>query len=235
MSEYISRLQEAIASSIRGMSREDLLWRPVGKWSTAEVLEHLYLTYTGTVKGCERSLTAQDRLITSQTSKQRFKTLVVVTLGYFPPGLQAPAQVHPKGIPVEQVVSDIAQQITVMDELLTPLRAAPWKTREVVQSSCAGCADRNAMGQIPLDPWPASHATDSRVAEECRKSPRFVGGLIGRDVFYFTPALRSSSFESSSCFLALSTAFCWSAIFFLYSASSLSQAAEFRKRSPASA
>jgi hypothetical protein len=119
MSEYISRLQEAIASSIRGMSREDLLWRPEGKWSTAEVLEHLYLTYTGTVKGCERSLTAEDPLITSQTSKQRFKTLVVVTLGYFPPGLQAPAQVHPKGTPVEQLVSDIAQQITVMDELLT--------------------------------------------------------------------------------------------------------------------
>ena len=59
MSEYMARLQEAIASSICGMSREDLLRAPAGKWSTAEILEHLYLSYTGTVKGCERNLSAE--------------------------------------------------------------------------------------------------------------------------------------------------------------------------------
>lgn len=118
MSEYIPRLQEAIASSIRGLGREEMLQQREGKWSIAQVLEHLYLTYTGTVKGCQRAMTSQSPLVTQQTSKQRFKTLVVITLGYYPRGIQAPAQVRPKGIPAEQVVSDIAQQITAMDELL---------------------------------------------------------------------------------------------------------------------
>ena len=119
MSEYIPRLQEAIASAIRDMGREEMLRQREGKWSIAQVLEHLYLTYTGTVKGCERALASQNPLATPQTAKQRLKTLVVVTLGYYPRGIQAPAQVHPKGIPAEQVVSDIARQIAAMDELLT--------------------------------------------------------------------------------------------------------------------
>jgi hypothetical protein len=119
MSEYIPRLQEAIASSMRDMSREEMLQPREGKWSIAQVLEHLYLTYTGTVKGCERVLAAENPLSPSQTFNQRLKTLVVITLGYYPRGIQAPAQVHPKGIPAEQVVSGIVRQIITMDELLT--------------------------------------------------------------------------------------------------------------------
>ncbi len=119
MSEYIPRLQEAIASSMRDMSHEEMLKPREGKWNIVQVLEHLYLTYTGTVKGCERVLAAENRLSTSQTFNQRLKTLVVITLGYYPRGILAPPQVHPKGIPTEQVVSDIARQITTMNELLT--------------------------------------------------------------------------------------------------------------------
>jgi hypothetical protein len=103
---------------MHGMGREDMLRRVEGKWSIAEVLEHLYLTYRGTVKGCERCLATGKLPTTAPTAKQRFQVLVVITLGYFPHGLQAPAQVHPKGVSVEQVVPDIGQQITHMDELL---------------------------------------------------------------------------------------------------------------------
>ena len=56
MSEYIPRLQEAITTAIRAMGREEMLRQSEGKWSIAQVLEHLYLTYTGTAKGCERAL-----------------------------------------------------------------------------------------------------------------------------------------------------------------------------------
>ena len=59
MDAYLQRLQEAIASATHGMTAEDLRRHPEGKWSTAEVLEHLYLTYTGTTKAFERCL--QDR------------------------------------------------------------------------------------------------------------------------------------------------------------------------------
>lgn len=119
MSEYILRLQEAIASAMHGLSTDDLLQSSEGKWSIAQVLEHLYLTYTGTVKGCERALASQNTLATPQTAKQRFQTLVVLNLGYYPQGIQAPTQVRPKGIPAEQVVTDIVRQISAMAESLT--------------------------------------------------------------------------------------------------------------------
>ena len=41
MSEYIPRLQEAIASLIRNLGREEMLRQREGKWSIAQVLEHL--------------------------------------------------------------------------------------------------------------------------------------------------------------------------------------------------
>lgn len=50
MDSYLERLHEAITSAIYGITTEDLRRHPEGKWSTAEVLEHLYLTYSGTMK-----------------------------------------------------------------------------------------------------------------------------------------------------------------------------------------
>ena len=58
MDSTLQKLQEEIASevgaTVAGLSVEQLSWHPPGKWCVAEILEHLYLTYTGTVKGFER-------------------------------------------------------------------------------------------------------------------------------------------------------------------------------------
>jgi hypothetical protein len=50
----LRRLQDEIAAIIDGLTAEQLSRHPPGKWCASEVLEHLYLTYTGTVKGFER-------------------------------------------------------------------------------------------------------------------------------------------------------------------------------------
>jgi hypothetical protein len=118
MSEYIPRLQEAIASSIRGLGREELLRRPPGKWSVAEILEHLLLSYTGTSKGCENMLASGSPQVTPPTAAQQMKTFVVLTLGYYPTGIPAPQRVVPKGRAVEEVTGGILPQISSMDEWL---------------------------------------------------------------------------------------------------------------------
>ena len=159
MSEYIPRLQEAIASAIHGVSREEVLRERDGKWSIAQVLEHLYLTYTGTVKGCERALASSSSLATPADAKQRLKTMVIVTLGYYPRGIEAPRQVHPKGIPVDQVVSDIQRQITLMDDFLKLCEQKLGKDNKLIQSSCAGRVHRRAMAQVSLAAWPAITST----------------------------------------------------------------------------
>jgi hypothetical protein len=50
----LDKLRKALDSAVEGMSAEQLSWHPPGKWCASEVLEHLYLTYTGTIKGFEK-------------------------------------------------------------------------------------------------------------------------------------------------------------------------------------
>lgn len=119
MDPYLERLHRAIASVTSGLTREELTRRTEGKWSTAEVLEHLYLTYTGTLKGFERCLQADKALGGAATFKQRVRSAVVTGLGYFPKGRKSPALVCPRGMPAEKIVADIGPQIVAMDKLIT--------------------------------------------------------------------------------------------------------------------
>jgi hypothetical protein len=54
MDSRLDKLKESLQSAVEGMSSEQLSWHPPGKWCAVELLEHLYLTYTGTIQGFER-------------------------------------------------------------------------------------------------------------------------------------------------------------------------------------
>ena len=54
MDYRLGKLKQSLESAVEGMSSEQLSWHPPGKWCAAELLEHLYLTYTGTIKGLEK-------------------------------------------------------------------------------------------------------------------------------------------------------------------------------------
>jgi len=51
MNTLLEELKQALDAATEGMTNQQMGWHPAGKWCAAEVLEHLYLTYTGTVKG----------------------------------------------------------------------------------------------------------------------------------------------------------------------------------------
>ena len=100
MDSYLESLQQAIAGATSDMSSEQLTRKLEGKWSAAEVLEHLYLTYTGTQKAFERCLKAGKPLAGIPTFKQRVSATALVTeFGYFPSGRKSPDMVLPKGMP----------------------------------------------------------------------------------------------------------------------------------------
>src|SRR5260370_4459552 len=84
MDGALKKLQQAVENAMEELSNEDLSWRQPGKWCAAEVLEHLYLTYTGTVKGLERVLAGGKPIVHPATFAQRCRTLVVVGLGDMP-------------------------------------------------------------------------------------------------------------------------------------------------------
>jgi hypothetical protein len=118
MDRLLKRLQEEIASAIAGLSPGQLNLHPVGKWCTSEVLEHLYLTYTGTIKGFSLVLEAQKVKVTPPTWKLRRNKLVVLGFGYLPPGREAPPFARPRGLPVENVLPAIVPKMGEMDDII---------------------------------------------------------------------------------------------------------------------
>jgi hypothetical protein len=119
MDRHLKKLQEEIRSAIAGMSVEQLSWHPPGKWCTAEVLEHLYLTYTGTTKGFSRVLQAGKPTARASTRRDHARKLVVLGFGYLPPGREAPAFARPRGLPIEKVLAEIGAKIGEMDDTIS--------------------------------------------------------------------------------------------------------------------
>jgi Protein of unknown function (DUF1569) len=154
MDAYLQRLQEAIASATRGMSAEDLRRHPEGKWSTAEVLEHLYLSYTGTAKGFERCLQAGKPLARAPMLKDRMRTFVVTGLGHLPEGRKAPERTQPRGMPADEVVREIASRILAMDELITQCEARFGKRNRVL--------DHPVLGPLTARQWRKFHWVHGR-------------------------------------------------------------------------
>lgn len=123
MDSRLEKLKEALESAVEGMSSEQLSWHPPGKWCAAELLEHLYLSYAGTIKGFEQVITGGKPLATRPSVKHRVQTFVVVGLGYMPPGRKAPEVARPRGVPVEKVRSEIGTKMVVMDSIIAQCEA----------------------------------------------------------------------------------------------------------------
>lgn len=107
-------LQMEISTAISGFPAEKWGVHPPGKWCAAEILEHLYLSYTGTIRGFEHTLKAGRPLGTRATVRQRIFTLVVVGFGHMPTG-EAPAVARPRGLAREKVLAEIGGKIEEMD------------------------------------------------------------------------------------------------------------------------
>jgi len=114
----LKRLQQEILSAIAEVSPEQWSWHPPGKWCAAEVIEHLYLSYTGTIKGFERVIAAGKSLAAVPSWKQRAGAFLIFGLGYFPSGREAPAVARPRGVPQEKVLAEIGPKIAEMDEII---------------------------------------------------------------------------------------------------------------------
>lgn len=117
MDRHLERLQREIEVVIAGIAEGCAPPAP-GKWSSAEILEHLYLSYTGTIKGFERALESGDLTNSRTTWKHRFGTLLVVGIGYFPSGRESPPTARPRGLPAEKVRTDISASIARLDAIL---------------------------------------------------------------------------------------------------------------------
>jgi hypothetical protein len=154
MDHRLESLKRSLESAVEGMSGDQWSWHPAGKWCAAEVLEHLYLTYTGTIKGFERVMTAGQPLATQASMTHRLRTLVVVRLGHMPDGIKAPAVVVPKGLPAETVRNEFGAKIVEMDAIIAECEARFGRRVNVL--------DHPILGPLTTPQWRKLHVVHGR-------------------------------------------------------------------------
>lgn len=154
MDSHLEQLHKAITAATAGMSGEELQRHAPGKWSAAEVLEHLWLTYTGTVRALGRCLEEGRALGSTPTWGQRARILAVTRLGYLPTGREAPKMARPRGMPAEQVLAEIGTRIEDMDRVIGECEARLGKKARVL--------DHPFLGPLTAAEWRRFHWVHGR-------------------------------------------------------------------------
>jgi hypothetical protein len=162
----LKKLGRALKDAVADLSPEDLNWHPPGKWCAAEVLEHLYLTYTGTMRGFERIAAAGKPLATSQN--MQWRAMLVLWAGYFPEGRKSPDVAKPRGMPSAQVIADVFPAIERMDQAIARAEAAYGRRTKLM--------DHPILGPLNAHQWRKFHLVHGqhhakqlrRLQESCR-------------------------------------------------------------------
>jgi uncharacterized protein DUF1569 len=145
----LSKLQRVLAGAIDGMSNEDMLCHPEGKWSSAEILDHLNLTYLGTIKNFERRLAEGKAAASADRHSARWQRFIVVGLGYFPRRRASPERVLPRGTPLQQLTSEIFENISRMDHAIEECVSRFGRTKSI--------AEHPVLGPLTAKEWRKFH------------------------------------------------------------------------------
>ncbi|HXZ27791.1 MAG TPA: DUF1569 domain-containing protein [Terriglobales bacterium] len=154
MDSHLERLHRALERATGDLTAEQLTRHKEGKWCVAEILEHLALTYSGTVKAMERVLAAGKPLVRPATLKEGIATVLVVEAGHMPGGRQAPEMTRPRGLPPEQAVARIREDFAAM-------RAALEKCRQRFGASVK-IANHPILGPLSVTQWCKFHWVHTR-------------------------------------------------------------------------
>jgi hypothetical protein len=154
MESRLEKLNEDLESAVEGMSSEQLSWHPPGKWCAAEVLEHLYLSYAGTITGFEKVITSGKPLATRASMAQRALTFVAVGLGHVPAGRKTPAVAQPRGLPVEKVRNEIGEKMAAMDAIIAQCEARFGRQVKLL--------DHPILGPLTATQWRKLHLVHGR-------------------------------------------------------------------------
>jgi hypothetical protein len=121
MDFYLERTLLAIDKATDGISASELSWHSTQKWSAAQVLEHLSLAFSSTSKFAERLLAAGVVESPVPSVRQRAVVFIVVELGLFPSGREAPEFTKPRGLDPSRAVETIRSKLIEMDGRLGEL------------------------------------------------------------------------------------------------------------------
>lgn len=154
MRANLSSLRTALTEAIAGMTSEQLLRHPEGKWCASEILEHLNLTYIGTVKNLERCLAKGQRLASPDRSSKRWQRLAVTRLHLYPGRRESPERARPRGLPPDQVKTEIFANLAQMEKIIDDCEARFGCTEAL--------ADHPILGPLTVREWRGFHLAHGR-------------------------------------------------------------------------
>jgi DinB superfamily len=154
MSDNLQQLSGAIAKAIDRMSPDDLLRHPEGKWCVAEILEHLNLTYIGTIRNLQRCVASGKTLATPDRSSKRWQRLLVTRLRFLPRGRKSPERVLPRGVSPGQVKAKVFENLARMEKVIDDC--------ELRFGSNNPVADHPALGPLTPKEWRGFHLAHGR-------------------------------------------------------------------------
>jgi hypothetical protein len=154
MHPLLARPLADIARLTADMTTADLDCHPPGKWSSAGTLEHLARTFEGTRRNFQKCLDTGTRRATRPTLRRRAGVLIVIELGRFPTGVQAPGPTLPKGIPADSVMDVLKRNLAGMDAAM-----AECETRF---GRRAWIANHSVLGPLTLRQWRQFHRVHAR-------------------------------------------------------------------------
>jgi hypothetical protein len=150
----LDRTRASIENQAAGMSAADLERHPPGKWSPAGILEHLAITFDGTRRNLQKCLDTGARRASRSTLRQRVGVAIVIEMGRFPTGRQAPPVTQPKGLSGEAALEAIRRDLAAMDAVMVEC-AARFGTRVKI-------ADHPILGPLSLRQWRRFHWVHTR-------------------------------------------------------------------------
>jgi len=154
MNPHLERCLAIVVEATTGGGAECGVRRDPTRWSVVEIVEHLTRAYSGTAKGFERCMEQGKSLAGAPTLAQGVRQFVVIDLGYFPQGREAPKHILPTGtLDLPTVLDAVRRDLARLDE-------AAVRTRQALGTG--KMLDHPILGPMTIDQWLKFHVVHSR-------------------------------------------------------------------------
>ena len=150
----LARARAAIDTATEGMTEGDLLRHAPGKWSSAQVLEHLAKAYGSTAYILDKCVREHRTVATPPLARQRFFAWVIIGVGYFPHGRSAPSVTIPGGMSPLEALAAARTSLAALD-------AAAARGVEVF-GPVTRVANHPLLGGFTIPQWRRFHRVHTR-------------------------------------------------------------------------
>ncbi len=151
MSPELEKIRHEMARITRDFKHEHWVRAREGQWNSAQILEHLLLSYTGTTKGLVKVMETGRPLASEPTIRDRVLSFLVTRLGMMPFRRIAPKQTTPRGTIPPGSVQKFNDSLVAMDACLSDAQKSFGKKTKLL--------DHPIIGPLDAQQWRRFHRT----------------------------------------------------------------------------